>query len=426
MSQNHPDFYSFDELADTAMVPTDWIIEDYIPAAETILAYGQSQAGKTFLVIDQGLAIATGQDWHGHKVPQARPVIYVASEGRKGIGRRVLAWKYYRSQTKSGTQIPFYMMKEPLLLDDSGNVTSLKKLLSMIDDLKPGLVIVDVLSDMAPNTDENSRAFGHVFNVLRSIGEQTGVAFLILHHTGWAKNTQKRPRGSSSVFQATDNAWAIEGKALPGGEDGNLLLTIVTLEATKSRNEDRCPDISLTLRKLHPADPAAHISGRYMAASDLSQPLQNAPKTAAALIATQRNPQGVDSLQALGDTLGISRSGAKGHADRLLEWGYVEEVSNGRSKGLISTQKGWDAIATLSQPDEVDGSYVSQPPWVPKEPGVAIGDDKEGRQWTLEEIEDAENGHQQPPPDEDPYGPDDTYTAEAVEEMLKSLRLQNV
>src|SRR5690606_4541889 len=55
------------------------------------LIAGEYGAGKSFIMIDVALHVALGAEWLGRKVEQGS-VVYMASEGAKGLQKRIEAW----------------------------------------------------------------------------------------------------------------------------------------------------------------------------------------------------------------------------------------------------------------------------------------------------------------------------------------------
>ena len=51
--------------------PMTWRIKNVLPAQGLAIMYGRSGSGKTFLLLDLLLAIATSDEWFGHSINKA-------------------------------------------------------------------------------------------------------------------------------------------------------------------------------------------------------------------------------------------------------------------------------------------------------------------------------------------------------------------
>jgi hypothetical protein len=64
------------------------------------MVHGPSGGGKTFVVLDWCLRMASGSpDWAGYKV-KAGNVVYLAGEGHHGLKSRIAAWKNHNTQDR--------------------------------------------------------------------------------------------------------------------------------------------------------------------------------------------------------------------------------------------------------------------------------------------------------------------------------------
>lgn len=79
--------------------PISWLIKRWIQDHALVMVHGPSGGGKTFVVLDWCLRIASAiPDWCGNKV---RPgsVVYLAGEGHHGLRGRIAAWKHQHKPT---------------------------------------------------------------------------------------------------------------------------------------------------------------------------------------------------------------------------------------------------------------------------------------------------------------------------------------
>ena len=80
--------------------PISWLVKRWIQSQALVMVHGPSGGGKTFVVLDWCLHMASGrEDWGGHKVRPGN-VVYLAGEGHHGLRGRVAAWKHHHQAGK--------------------------------------------------------------------------------------------------------------------------------------------------------------------------------------------------------------------------------------------------------------------------------------------------------------------------------------
>lgn len=212
-------FKLLDRAAIMAQPPLRSRVKGLLTETGIAAIYGPSGSGKSFLVIDLGVSIATGTKWFGHRT-SACPVIYVMLEGEAALRNRVQAWEKH-----NGREIPptFQAMVQPFQLAEVDQVADLAAILP-----NAGVVIIDTLNRAAPGLDENSsQDMGRILAGAKRIQEITSGLVLIVHHTG--KDASKGLRGHSSLHAALDGAIEVERTAngrcwsatkVKDGEDG--------------------------------------------------------------------------------------------------------------------------------------------------------------------------------------------------------------
>lgn len=176
----------------------------YFMNRETVaVMYGPSNSGKSFLVLDYALHLATGLDWAGYKCKKKMAVLYICAESGSSFGKRVVAArrKLGLSENVPLHEIPFayYTARLDLL----NNKEHLKKIEQLIDELekvsgfKCGLVVIDTLSAAFGGGNENSEDMTKFVNNMADIKFSKKVTPLIIHHEG--KNKNAEARGHSSL-----------------------------------------------------------------------------------------------------------------------------------------------------------------------------------------------------------------------------------
>lgn len=192
-----------------AMPDPEWLVEGLIQEQTSALLFGKSNSFKSFLAIDIACSIATANDaegrhWHGFDIPTDGPVLYVATEGSRGVAKqRVPGW-YEAHNIPEDERDQLDLYPEEIALDDDNAVNDLLRSCA-IQSFNSGrdnewtnhshvykLVVIDIFgaSMMGPETsDETARAW--VRNINRIMREMK-CAVLTVAHTGWADQTRAR------------------------------------------------------------------------------------------------------------------------------------------------------------------------------------------------------------------------------------------
>ena len=192
-------------------IPEKWFIKKILPQKKVGLIFGRSGHMKSFVTIDMALHLATGRDWHGHRVNETHNILYVCGEGASGIRNRVIAWKEHHQINKA---VPFYMTSSPVLLLEREETNLMLEALQdfMLDsNIKkyPSLIIIDTLNRNFGDGDENSTKDMTTFvNVLEELHRITGSMFLIVHHS--SKGNEETARGNASLRNSCDVEYKVE------------------------------------------------------------------------------------------------------------------------------------------------------------------------------------------------------------------------
>ena len=168
------------------------------------MVFGPSNVGKTFVVLDLALHVATGEPWRGCKVI-AGPVLYIAAEGGGGIRNRIAAFKV---ENPDITNAPFELLPTSVNLHGKEDASVISQ---MLGDRRPALVVVDTLARSIGDGDENTAKDAQALvSNCDKIRELTGAHVMIVHHTG--KDEDRGARGSSALRAAVDTEILISSK----------------------------------------------------------------------------------------------------------------------------------------------------------------------------------------------------------------------
>ena len=179
--------------------PMKWMVRGVLPSEGLAALYGASGSGKSFLALDMGCAIASGNEWFGRRVNQA-PVTYVCLEGEAGLGKRVKAWSLHHEKNAPDS-LQFITQPFDLLSNDVGELAKAV----IAGGGANGLVMLDTLNRASEGADENSSVdMGKLIAASKRLQSLTGGLVLLVHHTG--KDATKGLRGHSSLYAALDGA----------------------------------------------------------------------------------------------------------------------------------------------------------------------------------------------------------------------------
>ena len=177
-----------------SLPPPSYLIDGLVPENGLSVLYGPSGSGKTFLALDLALSVATGLPWLGRSVKR-RIVVYVAAEGRGGLGARYQAWSESRGWPDASGAL-FLPVAVNLL--DAAEVRRLREELTALPD-RPGLVVVDTMARTMVGGDEN--AAKDVGRFVSAVDGLPADATLVVHHPGKDGASE---RGSGALRAAAD------------------------------------------------------------------------------------------------------------------------------------------------------------------------------------------------------------------------------
>jgi putative DNA primase/helicase len=189
--------------------PIRWQIKRWLQSQALIMVHGPSGGGKTFMVLDMVLSVASKgavSEWFGNKV---RPgtVVYLAGEGHHGLRGRVAAWK----QHKAILGLDMWLSRHGLDLNTPRGYQKTADALRALPN-SPEIIVVDTLHRFLDG-DENSAADAKsMLDACAALINEFECSVILVHHTGVNAEAQHRARGSSAWRGALD----IEISVVPG------------------------------------------------------------------------------------------------------------------------------------------------------------------------------------------------------------------
>lgn len=193
-----------------------------VPAGETTLVFGERNVGKSFVAIDIGLCVASGQPWHGRKVTKGN-VLYLAGEGAIGLPARRRAWVEHH-----GGEVPggFHLRDRIVNLNNPASMEAWQKVIVEHD---IDLVIIDTLRRAARGRElENPGDVQETVELVDDLrGVRHGCSALVLGHP--TKTDPRQPAGAGTLQDALPMIHRLE-------KDGEGAAAEVHLVTTKAKD----------------------------------------------------------------------------------------------------------------------------------------------------------------------------------------------
>lgn len=175
-----------------------WLIKDLVPQADLVVLFGASGAGKSFVALDMGAAIARGVEWRGKRVRKGRVVI-IAAEGGGGFAKRLQA--YCQKHGIDADDLDIGIINATPSLMDRDDMSEL--VAAIVAAGGADLCIMDTFAQMTAGADENSAGeMGRALAHAKALKVATGATVMIVHHTG--KDSTRGARGSTAIRGAAD------------------------------------------------------------------------------------------------------------------------------------------------------------------------------------------------------------------------------
>ena len=174
---------------------SSYLIKTVLPATGLGQVFGSSNVGKSFLLIDLAMHLASGRAWRGFKTKKV-PVLYIVAEGMAGLAARMKAW------TLRYGAIPDLLFVRPYSaqLTVKGAAAALAERMQGLI-YSPRFIILDTLAaNFGPGDENSAEDMAAAMNGLRALAGDWFA--LCAHHSGHADKT--RGRGHSSLYAALD------------------------------------------------------------------------------------------------------------------------------------------------------------------------------------------------------------------------------
>jgi hypothetical protein len=224
------DGFIFD--GDAPLEPPPMLVKKLLPLDGICFVGGQSGAGKTFVVVDLAVSLASGEPFFGHTVTERVGVAIFAAEGASTIASRVMV---ARDQKAGGEIQPIAWLGAVPDLLRAADARAMIARLRAVDarfrethGVRLGAIVLDTLAATFALDDENDNSkAAAVIRAMKVMGDALGVVMVPVHHFG--KDTQTGLRGASAWRAGCD--------------------TVLSVLAERDQTTGQCSDRRLALTK---------------------------------------------------------------------------------------------------------------------------------------------------------------------------------
>ncbi len=243
----------------------DWILEDLLPAGSLACLAAKPKVGKTTIIYELAVNVATGRPFLGRKTKQGGVLILAMEEHRREVKRRLRNLGAEQHET-------IHIHTGPL----TDSPDTLHALQAYIAQHSIVLAVFDTLNAFWSVSEENDAgAVTQAVKPLLQLARETGAAVLLIHHARKSEGEHgDEIRGSGALFSLLDVALILKRHEV---ETQRKLVTI-------SRYAESPPELLLELREhgyVSLGDPAASSKAAKLA--KLVDALTDTPLDAKAL-----------------------------------------------------------------------------------------------------------------------------------------------
>lgn len=152
--------------------------KDVFPFPSLCCVFDYPCSLKSMSLMYLAVCVATGKPFLGDYEVEQRPVIYLDQEnGKQRFSRRVRAFASHFDVNPSDVPFTFYSYPNPPFR--ANETDSVQRLIDTAQERNAGLILVDNLTTISGDADENSKEMAGVMNGLRRVSEQTEATVLV-------------------------------------------------------------------------------------------------------------------------------------------------------------------------------------------------------------------------------------------------------
>jgi hypothetical protein len=206
-------FTTFEEACE-APAAKRWLLKGVVAKGETSAWISPPGGGKSALLTEMCVAVASGRDWHGRRNKERCAVVYFALERADLVKRRLAAHR----QRDGLEALPIAVVGATINLMEESQTEIVVSTIKAIEErfgMPVGLVVFDTFAKMVAaggGDEDRAKDQGAILANIGRIKEAVDVHVAIIGHTG--KDADKGARGSNAFLGDVDVMVQIRGGLL--------------------------------------------------------------------------------------------------------------------------------------------------------------------------------------------------------------------
>lgn len=191
-------------------VPTvDWLVDGLIARGILVAVAGEPRSTKSWVTNDLGIAVASGQDFLGYRVPKPGRVLLVQEEDTRGELQRGLS-QLCEGRGLDSKALPIFVYHQAGVMID--NPMWQRRLIALIEQLQVDLLILDPFNYIHGQEEKDQyKMTRHVLQPVLELRRRFPILTIVIvhHYRKETKDQSKRPaqmlRGTSALAGAVKN-----------------------------------------------------------------------------------------------------------------------------------------------------------------------------------------------------------------------------
>jgi hypothetical protein len=197
------------------------LVHGIIDVGTGVLIGGQANVGKSWLVMDLAVAIASGQSWLDKHKTESGPILMIDEEGTP-YGQYERFKMLLDGRNVSSVGMPLYLaIGVGIRLDSDVGITRIRR---MLERYRPRLVVLDSLVRLHAGDENNAQKMAQFFATTKDLMRTYETTFLFTHHVRKPSLESTDPgdllRGTTEIRAWPDTIFV----AVPGSDNQEVIL----------------------------------------------------------------------------------------------------------------------------------------------------------------------------------------------------------